>query len=528
MCMNGASCSADEGTSGFTCTCTAGYIGQLCGDMINDGDVRLVAGSSSAGRLEIYHDGQWGTVCDDSFDSNNNGATVACRQLGFTSGTVVSRGTYGSGSGQIWLDQVSCTGTESTLAACPRNAWGDNDCGSHTEDVGVTCSISDGDLRLVGGTSNSGRLEIYHDGHWGTVCDDSFDSNNNGATVACRQLGFISGTVVSRGTYGSGSGQVWLDQVSCTGTESTLAACPRNAWGDNDCGSHTEDVGVTCTAGIRRRRHVPAPDAVTGSQTATMHSSSAGLIASHLGISQDLLISIPCNAPPDFIKPDIQGGCSSVFIPKGLTSYCATDQSCLSLGCCLPMDLGITTRSFQVWMRLDSCGASFTLGFENWVYSESLNTGFHFGVDHIKDIGHVTLRYRIMKPGRLIYHIDLGVMLCLDGVCSEPATIVKSAMITVQDCSEPARSRRRRQAAENDSSMTEGSPVDSDAISIDDKVKKYFQDLLDRNITTLSAEDNMMASLDPASKVPYVAPDEPTSRRQMGLFVLEDNDPSSK
>ncbi len=69
------------------------------------------------------------------------------------------------------------------------------------------------------------------------------------------------------------------------------------------------------------------------------------------------------------------------------------------------------------------------------------------GVDHMKDIGHVTLRYRIMRPHHRIYHIDLGVMLCLDGVCSEPVTIVKGAMISVQDCSkdeQKSSSRRRR------------------------------------------------------------------------------------
>ena len=95
-------------------------------------------GSGVAGIVRVYHNGQWGTVCDDAFGMND--AKVACRQLGFTK--ALGPMWYGRGSGKVWLDEMACTGSESSLQACSHDGWGivDSLCKSHREDVGVVCS----------------------------------------------------------------------------------------------------------------------------------------------------------------------------------------------------------------------------------------------------------------------------------------------------------------------------------------------------------------------------------------------------
>lgn len=63
-------------------------------------------------------------------------------------------------------------------------------------------------LRLVGPADRpeEGRLEVLHQGQWGTVCDDDFALQE--ATVACRQLGFESAlTWAHSAKYGQGEGE---------------------------------------------------------------------------------------------------------------------------------------------------------------------------------------------------------------------------------------------------------------------------------------------------------------------------------
>ena len=90
-----------------------------------------------SGRVELYLNGQWGTVCDDHWNASSS--TVVCRQLGLGStGTLTSYGA-GPSSYPIYLDDVKCNGSEANILACLHLPLRDHNC-SHSEDVGVMCS----------------------------------------------------------------------------------------------------------------------------------------------------------------------------------------------------------------------------------------------------------------------------------------------------------------------------------------------------------------------------------------------------
>ncbi|XP_025840354.1 macrophage scavenger receptor types I and II isoform X1 [Vulpes vulpes] len=101
-------------------------------------------------------------------------------------------------------------------------------------------------VRLVGGKApHEGRVEIFHNGQWGTVCDDHWELR--GGQVICRSLGYQGVQTVHKGAYfGQGTGPIWLNEVFCFGRESSIEECKIRQWGVRVC-SHAEDAGVTCT-----------------------------------------------------------------------------------------------------------------------------------------------------------------------------------------------------------------------------------------------------------------------------------------
>ncbi len=150
--------------------------------------------------------------------------------------------------------------------------------------IADVAECTQGDVRLVGEVSEmEGRVEVCNNGAWGTVCDDSWGITD--ANVVCAQLGFDSGmfstssfqepkndehmhlsrilaqlseqtdkvfvvyTIASSApccaAYGQGTGVITLDDVACTGTETSLLNCPNSGLNIHNC-VHAEDAGVVC------------------------------------------------------------------------------------------------------------------------------------------------------------------------------------------------------------------------------------------------------------------------------------------
>jgi len=103
------------------------------------------------------------------------------------------------------------------------------------------------ELRLVKGKHRcEGRVEVFYNGTWGTVCSENLDRKD--AEVICKQLdcGTLTFIDYDARLFRVGSGPIWLDEVECLSHESTLWQCQADPWGQHNC-DHREDAGVVCS-----------------------------------------------------------------------------------------------------------------------------------------------------------------------------------------------------------------------------------------------------------------------------------------
>ncbi|KAM9658151.1 T-cell differentiation antigen CD6 [Trichechus inunguis] len=242
--------------------------------------LRLVdGGGRCAGRVEMLEHGEWGSVCDDTWDLED--AHVVCRQLGCGWAIQALPGLhFAPGQGLIHRDQVNCSGAEDYLWDCP-GLPGDRYCG-HKEDAGVVCSEHQS-WRLTGGTDPcEGQVEVHFRGVWNTVCDSEWYMPE--AEVLCRTLGCGTLNRVPKGLPHSLLGMMYY---SCTGGEPTLSDCSWRFNNSNLC-SQSLAARVICS-GVRNLSslEVPAsfqPVTVESSVTVRMEDKE----------SLQLILLIPC------------------------------------------------------------------------------------------------------------------------------------------------------------------------------------------------------------------------------------------
>ncbi|XP_061875983.1 antigen WC1.1-like [Colius striatus] len=272
--------------------------------------LRLENSDSCSGRLQVFYNGTWGSVCSNSMTPKT--VSLACEELGCgKEGTLEIQGPRGRVSGPAWLDRVECEERHGSFWLCPSDPWNPRSCDELRDVTHITCrgtrpkmtptpgsacpnatSCTDRErIRAVGGEDGcSGRVELWHRGSWGTVCYDAWDVRD--AEVACRQLG--CGPAVAalpEAAFGEGTGPIWLEQVECQGTEAALQHCW--AWpGDRGLCRHKEDVAVRCAAAPRTAAPTPRADPSRGRPTSSRSVSLPVIMCMILGALVCLLLAL--------------------------------------------------------------------------------------------------------------------------------------------------------------------------------------------------------------------------------------------
>ncbi|XP_052763243.1 scavenger receptor cysteine-rich type 1 protein M160-like [Mya arenaria] len=203
---------------------------------------RLFGGNAHKGRVEVQIDGEWNSLCKDTFRTAE--AKVVCSMLGFSaSGAEL----YTSSSSQSMVSTTSyvCKGEEQDLSMCNMV---ETNCSSRIS-AGINCKTP---IRLANGTGpHSGRVELKYRGQWGTICDDNFDDME--AKVICNMLGFSGKNAKAHfgAYYGEGQGNIVVDELRCVGTEEDISECKSSDWlSQTDC-NHNEDAAVECFSELR-------------------------------------------------------------------------------------------------------------------------------------------------------------------------------------------------------------------------------------------------------------------------------------
>ncbi|KGL79941.1 Antigen WC1.1, partial [Tinamus guttatus] len=91
----------------------------------------------------------------------------------------------------------------------------------------------------------SGRLQVFYNGSWGSVCSNSMTSST--VSLVCKQLGCGDGGFLETDLpYRKVSGHTWLDHVECGKRNSSFWQCPSDPWNPQSCDDQREETHITC------------------------------------------------------------------------------------------------------------------------------------------------------------------------------------------------------------------------------------------------------------------------------------------
>ncbi|XP_033732138.1 uncharacterized protein LOC117321735 isoform X2 [Pecten maximus] len=217
------------------------------------GSIRLMDGINEfQGRLEVYEEGSWGTVCNNGWNRHAGNVAVVCRQLGFATGRYFSK--YKRNKKTFRIDNVICDGSEGRIGACQYDVLESTNCAGRDDyEVNIICERptyiakpNSGDIRLMNGKDAfEGRVEIYLESNWLSVCQNGWRAVD--ARVACKQLGYNGGIARNNAFFGQGyDGALWRVALNCDNTEDRLIDCKRLA---AVC-SRRNIAGVICEAPV--------------------------------------------------------------------------------------------------------------------------------------------------------------------------------------------------------------------------------------------------------------------------------------
>ena len=98
-------------------------------------------------------------------------------------------------------------------------------------------------VRLVEGSlPNEGRVEVYYNGIWGTVCSNGWDDGDS--SLVCAQLGFKSSVITTE--FIPATGRILLNNVMCSSTDTVLASCGHYGVGITFNCDHYKNVAIKC------------------------------------------------------------------------------------------------------------------------------------------------------------------------------------------------------------------------------------------------------------------------------------------